>query len=175
MHLFLGHGFPLIIPNFGPGVIAAYLGLELQNGEDTVWFEKPAKNGPDAFDRFVKPELAASCRRLPDTIYHMDGPGQLRHLDSLLTIPELKAIQWVPGAGQPGVGEWPDVYRKIRDAGKRIQFFTSQDPDGWRVFEKIAEQVGGPEGIMMCGPVPPDERDEAAAMMEHYGIPGAAE
>lgn len=38
---FLGDAFPHIWPNFGPGVIAAFLGLELQNGSNTVWFHQP--------------------------------------------------------------------------------------------------------------------------------------
>lgn len=42
--------------------------------------------GPEMFDDLVKPELAATCARLPNTIYHLDGTGQLPHLDSLLTI-----------------------------------------------------------------------------------------
>jgi 5-methyltetrahydrofolate--homocysteine methyltransferase len=57
--------------------------------------------GPAMFDEFVKPGLADSCRRLPHSFYHLDGPGQLAHLDSLLAIAELDGIQWVPGAGQP--------------------------------------------------------------------------
>ena len=56
-----------------------------------------------------KPELAASCRRLKNAFYHLDGLGQLPHLKSLLSIPELKGIQWVPGDGQPDVTEWPAV------------------------------------------------------------------
>ena len=56
---------------------------------------------PDQFDEFVKPELAASCRRMVNGFYHLDGPGQLPHLDSLLTIPELKGVQWVYGEGNP--------------------------------------------------------------------------
>ena len=65
---------------------------------------------PDMFDEFIKPELEASCRRLPHSMYHLDGIGQLPHLDSLLTIKELDAVQWVPGDGKPKQGEWPHVY-----------------------------------------------------------------
>ncbi|MBT5873363.1 MAG: hypothetical protein HOH43_08080 [Candidatus Latescibacteria bacterium] len=32
---------------------------------------------PDMFDEFVKPELAAACKRLTNPFYHLDGPGQL--------------------------------------------------------------------------------------------------
>lgn len=282
---FLGQSFPWVMPNFGPGVIAAFLGLELVNGEGTVWFETPSgqelrdlrphfdRDNPwfqrlaaiyralagrtdglvqlamtdlggnldiaaslrgtedllmdlyddpegvealvqvahrawwqvfdelasviqrghpghsswtpiysrepfyilqcdfsymiseDAFRRFALPEIVASCRRLTNSLYHLDGPGALKHLDALLEIPELKGVQWVPGAGQPGITEWPDVYRKIKAAGKRIQFFAHQDPLEWRVLEVLAGQLGGPEGLMMYGTIPATDMDEARAMI----------
>jgi len=45
--LFLGDAFPHVCPNFGPGVIAAFMGAELINGHDTVWFH-PKENVPIA-------------------------------------------------------------------------------------------------------------------------------
>jgi len=54
--------------------------------------------GPEMFDEFVKPELQASCRRLDHAFYHLDGRGQLPHLDSLLSIKELKGIQMGTGS-----------------------------------------------------------------------------
>ena len=44
---------------------------------------------PQMFDEFAKPELEATCERLPRAFYHLDGPGQLPHLDSLLEIENL--------------------------------------------------------------------------------------
>ena len=289
---FLGDSFPSVWPNFGPGAMAAFMGLELRNGENTVWFHQPddlelaginleflpdniwfqrvrdlyragaakfgglvhigmtdlggnldiaasfrgSQNllvdlfdepaevekiawrthelwwryfeefdrliqpinpgytawtpvyseapsymlqcdfcymiGPEMFDRFVKPELAASCRKLANPIYHLDGPGQLNHLDSLLEIPELKAVQWVPGDGQPPVSEWPDVYRKIRAAGKNIQFFAGQDPLGWRCFETIAGQLGSAEGLVMIGDFPPEDEADVRRLLDKYGAAG---
>jgi hypothetical protein len=37
-------------------------------------------------------------RHVERTIYHLDGPGALRHLDRLLAIPELDCAQWIQGA-----------------------------------------------------------------------------
>jgi 5-methyltetrahydrofolate--homocysteine methyltransferase len=102
--------------------------------------------GPDMFDEFVKPELAASCKRLGNAFYHLDGPGELPHLDSLLSIPELKGVQWVPGAGAPDCAHWPEVYKKIRDAGKLIQLFG-----GPETLDAVARQLGSAEGIALLG------------------------
>jgi 5-methyltetrahydrofolate--homocysteine methyltransferase len=125
--------------------------------------------GPDMFDEFVKPELAASCRRLTNAFYHLDGIGQLPHLDSLLEIPELKGVQWVPGDGQPDITKWPEVYRKIHKAGKRIQFFTSQSPMAWNALDVIADQIGSAEGICMIGWADRSQEDEVLEVIGGYG------
>jgi 5-methyltetrahydrofolate--homocysteine methyltransferase len=80
---------------------------------------------PAMFDRFVRPDLAAMCEWLDHGFYHLDGPGALPHLDLLLSIPELRGVQWIPGAGNPAPAEWPDVLRRIRKAGKLAQVHAS--------------------------------------------------
>ena len=81
--------------------------------------------GPDMFAEFVMPMLREDTNRLTNTIYHLDGVGELKHLDMLLTLPNLKAIQWVYGVGQPGPEAWGDVYRKILDAGKQVMIIEN--------------------------------------------------
>jgi hypothetical protein len=46
----------------------------------------------------------------------------MHHLDALLEIEKLNAIQWTPGVGQPQGGNpcWYDLYRKILANGKSI-------------------------------------------------------
>ena len=57
---------------------------------------------PDMFKEFILPELMEEIEWLDGkTIFHLDGPGALKHLDMLLEIPKLAGIQWVYGAGQP--------------------------------------------------------------------------
>jgi 5-methyltetrahydrofolate--homocysteine methyltransferase len=73
---------------------------------------------PNMFKEFVLPDLKACCDHLDYSFYHMDGVGQLPHLDHLLSIPNLHGIQWGPGAGKPPAAEWPEVLDRIRSAGK---------------------------------------------------------
>lgn len=120
--------------------------------------------GPRMFDEFVKPELAASCRRLTNGFYHLDGPGELPHLDSLLQIPELKGVQWIPGDGNQNMKHWPDVYRRIRKAGKLVQISGSID-----VLDVVAEQVGSAEGIILIGYA--ESEAGARAALKRYGVP----
>ena len=119
--------------------------------------------GPAMFDEFVRPELAASCARLRNAFYHLDGPGQLPHLDSLLSIPELKGVQWVPGAGQPGEAHWPDVYRRIRRAGKLIQLFNPA------ALDAVVQATGDAAGIVVLGSAPAARAGEFQSLLRRYG------
>jgi 5-methyltetrahydrofolate--homocysteine methyltransferase len=73
---------------------------------------------PQMFERFVLPSLTSWCDALDDAFYHLDGPGQVKHLDMLLSIPRLRGIQWVPGEGNPPAQDWLPLLRRIREAGK---------------------------------------------------------
>ena len=75
------------------------------------------------FDEIFLPGIRRECQFLTHSIYHLDGPGALSHLDSILSIPELNALQWVPGAGNRGFHQWVPVYQKAQAAGKGIQVF----------------------------------------------------
>lgn len=83
--------------------------------------------GPGMFEEFVLPTLVRDCERLENTLYHLDGAGELPHLDAILSIDRLKAVQWQYGAGQKPVGEWEDVYEKIINGGKLLQIIDNED------------------------------------------------
>lgn len=46
------------------------------------------------YDDFCLPGMKEVARHFEFSIYHLDGEGALRHLDSILEIPGLRAIQW---------------------------------------------------------------------------------
>lgn len=99
---------------------------------------------------FVIPEQQALARWLDNCIFHLDGPGALQHVNTLLEVPEIKGIQWVPGAGQPGALEWPELLRRIQRAGKllHISIAAHEVP---RALEQLR-----PEGLFIatgCGSV----------------------
>ena len=77
---------------------------------------------PRMFEEFVLPIVEGHCRRLERTVYHLDGVGQLPHLEMFLEIEELDGIQWVPGAGKPTCGDpcWFQYYRRIQEKGKLL-------------------------------------------------------
>jgi hypothetical protein len=77
---------------------------------------------PAMFRRFVVPALTAQCEWLDNALYHLDGMQCIVHLDELLAIDALDAVQWTAGAGRPGAGDpcWYDLYRRIRAGGKCV-------------------------------------------------------
>jgi hypothetical protein len=54
------------------------------------------------------------------SVYHWDGPDEVKHLDALLSLDDLKAIQWTPGAGQPPTASlrWMPLYKRVQAEGK---------------------------------------------------------
>jgi 5-methyltetrahydrofolate--homocysteine methyltransferase len=75
---------------------------------------------PDHFERFVMPSLTRAANFLDHCIYHLDGQGELPHLDMLLSMDRLDGIQWVPGSGKPRDADdcWFPIYEKIQSRGK---------------------------------------------------------
>uniref|UniRef100_A0A7J3JSM7 Uroporphyrinogen decarboxylase (URO-D) domain-containing protein n=1 Tax=Ignisphaera aggregans TaxID=334771 RepID=A0A7J3JSM7_9CREN len=81
---------------------------------------------PKLFQKFVLPILEEHCIRLDNTVYHLDGPGELPHVDFLVKIERLNGIQWVPGAAMEALNRdcgseyWIPLYRKILEYGKNL-------------------------------------------------------
>ena len=76
--------------------------------------------GNGMFKEFVLDTLRQDTEKLENTIYHLDGVGELNHLDSVLSLEKLNAVQWQFGDGKPHSDSWIDVYQKILAAGKQI-------------------------------------------------------
>ena len=95
------------------------------------------------FEEFFLPALEQQTRWVERTIYHLDGPGAIRHLDSLLALPRLTGIQWVPGAGAAPMSQWIRLLRRIQSRGKLLTL--SCEP--WEVEILLAELE--PEGLLL--------------------------
>jgi hypothetical protein len=123
--------------------------------------------GPKSFNRFVLPELAACCRRLPRSFYHLDGTGEIPHQPMILSIPELGGMQWVPGDGKPDCASWPEIYRAIQQSGKRMQVLGGR----FDILDTVIDQLGSPKGIHFKGIYAPvDNEAEIRQQLAHFGI-----
>ncbi|MCL2285040.1 MAG: hypothetical protein FWC32_01595 [Firmicutes bacterium] len=86
---------------------------------------------PKMFEKFVLPSLDWVSTAIGQSIYHLDGPEQVQHLDMLLSLKHVHAIQWVPltyslsKAGRRDYRDYADelsinIYRRALAAGKKV-------------------------------------------------------
>lgn len=114
---------------------------------------------PKMFQDIFLPSVVEECRHYEASLYHLDGPGALKHLDALLEIPELSAVQWVYGAGGGSARDWLDVYKRCQAAGKGLQL---DFPAG--EIDLFMEELR-PEGVW-CTVTGVSNREEAEAVLQ---------
>lgn len=85
----------------------------------------------DLFREFCVPRITRLARAMDYPMYHLDGAAALKHLDAILAIPEIKAVQWQPGAGRERLAPWEDVIRTILQSGKSLQLYAAPDEIPW--------------------------------------------
>lgn len=109
-----------------------------------VQCDASAMFSPDMFKRFVVPALAEQCAWLDFSMFHLDGHECIPHLDHLLAIDALSAVEWTPDPNVPAGGdpEWYPMYKRIKEAGKSVQAIGVR-------LDEIAPLLDavGPEGM----------------------------
>jgi hypothetical protein len=117
------------------------------------------------FEDLFLPPLVETMRTVDHRIYHLDGPGAVHHLDLLLSIPEIDAVQWVPGDGAPGVLHWVPLIRRIQAAGKSVAVYA-QPAEVMPLLDDLR-----PEGLYVGVSCAREEeaRDLLAAVSARFG------
>ncbi|MBE0653346.1 MAG: hypothetical protein IH594_06085 [Bacteroidales bacterium] len=108
--------------NEGGGVLA-WLNLWAPGSHDQIANDFSSMISSHDFEEFFFPELRKMGGYLDYATYHLDGPQCIRnHADILLTLNEIRCIQFTPGAGSPPTSD-PDyipIFQKIQKAGKNL-------------------------------------------------------
>ncbi len=115
----------------------------------------------EMFTELFLPGIILECRHMDRNIYHLDGPQALRHLDVLLDVPEIDAIQWVPGTGREYWADWIDVYQKIQRKGKALQILSVPVND-----LSILTEVLKPGGVWISNISGLTNREESRAALD---------
>ena len=115
---------------------------------------------PRMFGRFVLPDLKACCDALDYGFYHLDGKGEIPHLDQLLSIQRLRGVQWQPGDGQPMGDAWLPLLKRIRDGGKLCQVYVTRQG-----ALTIQRELGG-RGFIMHIVNDPMSKEEGEAFLQ---------
>jgi hypothetical protein len=120
---------------------------------------------PAVFNDVCLPDIARQAATVGRGVFHLDGPGATRHIDALLEVPSLDAIQFVPGSGAPSLRPWLDMLRQIQDRGRSL------------IIAALADEVLDlcdalrPEGLaFMVQGTPRDQMDQLyEALCHKYG------
>jgi hypothetical protein len=109
----------------------------------------------------ILPHIVTEMGPLERSIFHLDGPQALRHLDLVLALPNLNGVQWVYGDGNGPASRWIDVYRRCQAAGKCIQVYTDTADDALTVLRALR-----PEGVWLSVGNPFASAAEANAFLK---------
>jgi hypothetical protein len=85
---------------------------------------------PQMFEQFCGVDTRECCDYVDRALYHLDGPGAVRHVPWLLQLENLHCIQWIQGAGQKYPSEWLELLREIQAAGKSVQLYYGSTHGG---------------------------------------------
>ncbi len=131
-----------------------------------VQCDASAMFSPDMFRQLVVPGLTEQCEWLDFCIYHLDGTQALRHLDALLEIKALDAIEWTPQPGieQGGDPRWFPLYKRILGAGKAIQIVDVDKGE----MRCLLDTIGGKGVYVLTSIADATEAEEVVSMVEQY-------
>lgn len=124
---------------------------------------------PAMFEEFFLPEMEYYTSLMPRSIYHLDGPEEIPHLDHLLSVKRLNAIQWTPGSGKPKLCDpcWFEMYERIQRAGKGIIFLGIQEPEE---LERLLNKISTKGIYIYCDTTDPLAAKEILRVVEHFGV-----
>jgi len=108
-----------IIHRWQPGYVD-WLGIWSDLPAVTVECDYALMVSPRMFARYFLPGVAQQVSMVARSVFHLDGPGAIPHLDNLLSLPDLRAIQWVPTPDRPSPLQWIPLLRRIQAGGKGV-------------------------------------------------------
>ncbi len=116
---------------------------------------------PEHFEKFVLPGLTEQVNYMPRSIYHLDGVGELPHLDMLLDIEKLNGIQWIPGDAQAPIWDekWLSLYKKIQDKNKNLVFIGGISENHEKEAERLVKTLD-PKGLYISADFSSKEKAE---------------
>lgn len=151
---------------------AAWMGLWCEKRWYPLQCDFSAMISTKMFDKFVKPSLKQEAGSFDYAIYHLDGPGQIRHLDSLLEIDGITGIQCAPGSAlfkntsefHPSFCNetWIPVLQRIQAKGKNLVLLEVHPSEINSLMDCLS-----PEGLFIATAC--ETEDEAKELLKQVG------
>ena len=105
-----------------------------------------AMMAPEDFRKYIQPSLRTQSENVDHVLYHLDGPAAIKHMDALMEIEGIDALQWTSGdAGPDGtLPDWDVIYDKAIAAGKSIwvKVYSGEFEDWIRNVDRIVKKYG---------------------------------
>lgn len=115
------------------------------------------------FEEFCLPYILEEIMLAKYNIFHLDGSGVMRHIDAILGIKEIQAIQWVQGPGdEEPIGQWIPLIKKIQNAGKSVA--VGLKPDELKLFMSEVS----PRGIYLTMAADYEDQADLVKLVEQW-------
>ena len=127
-----------------------------------------AMMSPEDFRKYIQPSLRTQSENVDHVLYHLDGPAAIKHMDALMEIDGIDALQWTSGdAGPDGtLPDWDVIYDKAIAAGKSIwvKVYSGEFEDWIRNVDRIVRKYGSHSLFLLF----PEMSMEQAAYLLDY-------
>ena len=127
-----------------------------------------AMMSPEDFRKYIQPSLRTQSENVDHVLYHLDGPAAIKHMDALMEIDGIGALQWTSGdAGPDGtLPDWDVIYDKAIAAGKSIwvKVYSGEFEDWIRNVDRIVNKYGSHSLFLLF----PEMSMEQAAYLLDY-------
>ena len=127
-----------------------------------------AMMSPEDFRKYIQPSLRSQSENVYHVLYHLDGPAAIKHMDALMEIEGIDALQWTSGdAGPDGtLPDWDVIYDKAIAAGKSIwvKVYSGEFEDWIRNVDRIVNKYGSHSLFLLF----PEMSMEQAAYLLDY-------
>jgi len=146
--------FDRILKNAGQ-LSVSWMGIPSQGRMHIPSCDFSSLISPEFYNEFGLPILQREVKTMTHNIFHMDGKGVAKHLEAILSVPEVHAIQWVQGMGDNyPIMQWTPFIKELQARGVPVivdlasadleEFMDEMDPHGiflWVATENETEEL----------------------------------
>jgi len=111
------------------------------------------------------PAIKRQIEFLDYSIYHVDGVGSFKHVDALLELPRLQAVQILPGANQPSPLHFMDLLKKVQAAGKNLALWIAPEEVEQALSELLARGL-----LLVTYPKSQAQGEELLSQTESWSV-----
>lgn len=131
-----------------------------------------AMMSPANFRDFIVEPLRNQGKQVDNVLFHLDGRDMIRHLDVIMEIDEIDALQWTSGDYGPDgtFEEWYTIYDKARAAGKSlwIKVYSGGINDWIKNVDRIVERYGSHSLFLHFPEMSKQEANQLLSHAEKY-------